>query len=179
MKKVMEFLMLPITCLVLGIGLAFTNAFTKPVIQETAIRMANEARSEVLPGTSDFTEINGEFSEGINSVFKGSNGEGIAVEVITKGYGGDMKLMVGIDPQGKITGVKVVSASETAGVGAKVYEKNFLDLFNGRSGQLKAVKTGATADDIQAISGATVSSKAVTAGVNVAQQAFEQIKGEL
>lgn len=179
MKKVMEFLMLPVTCLILGIGLAFTNAFTKPVILESGIRMANEARAAVLPGTSEFSEVNGEFPEGIISVFKGSNGEGLAVELTTKGYGGDMKLMVGMDTEGKITGVKVVSASETAGVGAKTYEKSFLDLFNGRSGQLKAVKTGATADDIQAISGATVSSKAVTDGVNVAQDVFEQVKGEL
>lgn len=180
MKKAMKFLMLPLTCLVLGLGLAFTNAFTKPVIEEINIKMATDARKEVLPTASEFEEMQGSYPAGITSVYKGTNGEGIAVELTVKGYGGDMNMMVGVDADGKVSHTKIVSASETAGVGAKTYEKDFLELFGGKTGKLISVK-GAPGkeEEVAAISGATVSSKAVTAGVNLALETFEQAKEEL
>ena len=180
MKKILKFLMLPMTCLILGLGLALTNAFTKPVIADINLKLATEARQEALPSASSFEELSGVFPEGVKSIYRGSGGEGIAVELTVKGYGGDMNMMVGIDPNGNVARVKIVSAAETAGVGAKTYERDFLDRYDGRTGPLTAVKGEVGGENqIAAISGATVSSKAVTSGVNLALEAFEQVKEEL
>lgn len=87
----------------------------------------------------------------------------------TAGYGGDIKLSIGITSDKVITGLEVLSASETAGLGAKCTEPEFKDQFKDLNGSDKVAysKTGKSADnEIDAISGATITSSAVTEGVN-------------
>lgn len=181
MKKIMNFLALPVICLILAGCLVLTYNQTAPKIEQINKQMADDARREVLASADTFTEVSGQqLPDGVVDVYQAENGAGIAIQLISKGYGGDLNMMVGVDKDGKIAGVKIVSGSETAGVGAKTYESKFTDQYKGKNGQIKAVKNTAQNDnEIVAISGASISSKAVTAGVNAALETYEQVKGVL
>ena len=92
---------------------------------------------------------------------------GYCVEASGKGFGGDIGLMVGYTAEKAICGVRVVSHSETPGLGAKIKSDAwFLEQYEGKSG---GVTLG---EDVDAIAGATVSSKAVTEGINSATEAL-------
>ena len=96
------------------------------------------------------------------------------------GYGGDIQVSVGIQSDGTVTGVSFLSLSETAGLGMKAKEPTFKDQFNGMKAQkLEVTKTDATADNqVQAISGATYPSKAVTGATNAAIYFVENCVGK-
>ena len=97
---------------------------------------------------------------------------GYCVETAGKGFGGDIGLMVGYDAGCEILGVRVVSHSETPGLGAKITNDSFLAQYKGQSG---SVTLG---EDVDAIVGATISSKAVTQGINQATEALESALAE-
>ena len=89
-------------------------------------------------------------------------------------------MMVGISSEGKITGTKILSHSETPGLGAKANNPDFLSQYNKKGGSFNVVKNSPKDEnDIVAVSSATTTSKAVTKGINNVLTAFEQIKGEL
>lgn len=87
-----------------------------------------------------------------------------------EGYGGNIQVAVGISNDGTVTGIGFLSISETAGLGMNAEKPEFKGQFAGKQVQMFEVsKTGATADNqINAISGATVTSRAVTGAVNAA-----------
>lgn len=117
-----------------------------------------------------------DYSEGKN----GGETAGYAFSVTTKGYGSGLKLMVGIDPEGTITGLAVVDcSSETPGLGANASKPEFYGQFAGKSGELNVIKSGSAGDsDIQALTGATITSRAVTNAVNTVTEYFnENLKG--
>lgn len=125
-----------------------------------------EASKKKFPDTAIVFEVN-------------ENGKplGFVIEVLPKGYGGPVSTMVGISLDGKVTGVKVVEHKETPGLGTEVVEGvNFLKQFFGKSpeDQLKIGK------DIDAVSGATISSRAVTSAVRMALDIYKDVlkKGE-
>ena len=94
-------------------------------------------------------------------VIKNGNVCGYAASVAPSGFGGPLNLMVGVDSAGEIVGVRVVSMSETPGLGSRVGGDDFLSRFLGKSGQV----------DVDVISGATISSKAIISGVNLVTSA--------
>ena len=97
---------------------------------------------------------------------------GYCVEVVVAGFGGDLELMVGYDAQGRILGVRVVAHSETPGLGENVKNDSFLSQFEGKDGEMTL------GSDLDAISGATISSRAVTSGVNLATEALQDFLKE-
>lgn len=106
----------------------------------------------------------------LDSVYEvqvGGASAGYAIKVVASGSQGNIEMMVGVDGEGAVTGVSIVKNSETAGIGSKVMENQngVLDQFIGRSA---ADGTLAVGTNVDAITGATVSSKGVTAGVNAA-----------
>lgn len=100
---------------------------------------------------------------------------GYCVEVLTSGFGGDMELMIGYDAEGRVLGVRVVAHSETPGLGENVKNDSFLSQFVGKDGEIHI------GSDLDAISGATISSRAVTDGVNLATEALQKflMEGEV
>ena len=115
--------------------------------------------------------------EGVNDVYVvGKNYEkvGYCVNVTAKGFGGDMTLMIGYDFDGKIKGVDIISHAETPGVGTKAMEASHLSQYSGKSGELTISKSASS--DIVAVSGATISSKAINAAVNTANGAIAYLK---
>lgn len=103
---------------------------------------------------------------------------GYVITVTDKeGYGGDITFTVGIQNDGTINGISIMTISETAGLGMKAKEKKFTDNFvDKKVDSFVAVKTGASADnEVDAISGATITTNAVVGGVNAAIECFNYI----
>ena len=148
--------------------LAAVNSVTKPRIAATRAAKTQQAIEAVLPGggeeVSDYTDVTG-----LVSKVYGSD-TGYAVEVNPNGFGGPITMMVGVDTEGKVLGISIVTQTETAGLGAVAAAKttageSFRGQYAGMSGSLAVTKDGG---EIDAITGATITSRAVTTGVNAA-----------
>ena len=156
-------------CAVVAAALAGVNAVTAPIIAELNAAKTQEAISTVLPGGYD-SEI-ADFTDATGLVTKVYQGEaGYAVEVGPTGFDNTITMMVGIDNDGKVLGISVVSHTETAGLGAVAADSTpkgiaFREQFVGQSGAVSVTKDGGTMD---AITGATITSRAICVGVNAA-----------
>ena len=98
------------------------------------------------------------------SVFRAGD-QGWIIEVTPSGFGGLIDMLVGVDTAGKVTGVSIISMSETSGLGANAARESFRSQYVGKSGSVKLRKQGG---EIDALTGATVTSTAVTKGVDLA-----------
>ncbi|GAA0101176.1 RnfABCDGE type electron transport complex subunit G [Paraclostridium bifermentans] len=169
-----------VICAVASLMLSLTNNITAPVIEQRNIQANNESRQEVLQVAEEFSEVKDVKGDLIEEVYQGTKGGevvGYTIKTTPKGYGGKVEVMVGISNDGKISGVKIGNHSETPGLGSKSADPSFKDQYNGKSTKtpLNIVKGNASNEnDIVAISGATITSKAVTAGVNAAMDVYEQ-----
>lgn len=161
--------------------LTVCNYVTADRISFLAAQAKDEAKRIVLPAADRFADVNGEFSAPVKMVYEGKKGVdpvGYCVSVAPSGYGGAIELMVGVDDAGKVTGVSVISMSETPGLGAKAKDVSFYGQYTGKSEHISVIKSGiAKENEINAISGATITSKAVTAGVNAALETVAGLKG--
>ena len=144
-----------------------------------------EALAQTLPEASDFEAV--ECPQGqsvIKEVNRGSaNGEtvGYNITVTPKGYGGLIEMVVGISDEGRLTDIKILSHTETPGLGAKAADPAFSGQFHEKIVEKIVVTTTPPAADneIQAISGATITSEAVASGVNAALGYWaKNLKGE-
>lgn len=155
------------SCVALILG--SVNALTYETIKLNSDNTVSDALASVLPDTKfkevDFpNEQTGESK--ILSVYEADNG-GYAGLLTSSGFGGPINLIVGIDADKKITGIRITEHTETGGLGSLIAEPPYTDLFNEKSGLLNSVVTGNGADnEIVAISGATISSDAVVLAVN-------------
>ena len=156
-------------CIVVAALLAGVNGITAPVIEELNAAKTQEAISAVLPGGFDTELTDYNDATGIVSkVYQGANG--YAVEVGPSGFDNTVTMMVGIDNEGKVLGISIVSHTETAGLGAVAAAGTpagiaFRDQFVGASGAVSVTKDGGTMD---AITGATITSRAICVGINAA-----------
>ncbi|MBR2916278.1 MAG: FMN-binding protein [Clostridia bacterium] len=167
---------------VTAVFLAFSYKITAPITEINNQKTFQAALKEALPSAKEFKQLDpGKNYEDetitVNSIYTGYEDKeqetlkGYVVTVTSsKGYGGDVCVMVGIDPSYKVTKVIISSPfSETPGLGAKAKKPAFLDQFTGKNGDLEVVKGEAKGDkQISAISSATITSKAVTSCVNAA-----------
>ena len=172
-STVMYILRLTITLLlitsVVAAALAGVNAVTAPKIAELKAAKTQKAIETVLPGgyeneITDYADATGLVSK----VYSGTNG--YAFEVTPGGFDNTITMMVGVDNDGKVLGISVVSHTETAGLGAVAAAATsageaFRGQFVGKSGSVSVSKDGG---EIDAITGATITSRAVCAGVNAA-----------
>jgi len=147
-------------------ALALTQMITEEPIRVQAERANNEAMAVVLHGADEFVPL--EVDEGtypnILEAHEGLvNGEayGYVFKTFNSGYGGPIEIIVGLDSEGTISGVRVLQHTETPGLGAKAQEPVFLEQYSGKSSSSNLAN-----DDISAITGATVTSNAVTGAVN-------------
>ena len=166
-------IVLVLICAVMSGLLAFTNGITAPIIEEAERKANEEARLEVLPQADSFLQVEqAGLPEAVREVYQAQNGAGYTFSITTQGYGGKntLKMAVGIDMDGKITGVKVLSHKETAGLGSKIAaDEGFYGQFPGLDA------AGAAAADT--ISGATFSSNYDKAAIADAFTAFDAVKG--
>ena len=152
-----------------ALALAGVNAVTAPVIEELNAQKTQEAIEAVLPGGFDTVIEDYADATGIVSkVYQGANG--YALEVGPGGFDNTITMMVGVDNEGKVLGISVVSHTETAGLGAVAAANTsageaFRGQFVGTSGSVSVTKDGGAMD---AITGATITSRAICVGVNAA-----------
>ncbi len=150
-----------ITALLLGL----VNMVTGPVIAANAKAKNDQAMAAVLPADS-YTQV--EYAGGdanVLAVYEAA-GAGYVVQVECPGsFNGGLQAMVGVDANGTVTGVEIVKTGETSGLGANAGKEAFKGQFDGFSGTAAVTKDGGT---INAITGATITSRAVCAGVNSA-----------
>ena len=146
--------------------LAGVNKITAPVIAELNAAKTQQAIEAVLPGGGEAVEF--PETDLVSKVY--ASDAGYAVEVTPIGFDNTVTMMVGIDQEGKILGIDVVSHTETAGLGAVSDADTpagiaFRQQFVGMSGSVAVSKDGGSVD---AITGATITSRAVCAGINAA-----------
>lgn len=176
-----------LTCVVVAGLLGGVNAITADKIAASNWQKTVEAMSAVVadPASTNFSDAM-ELTDAmtaaataaggtLDSVYEAQvNGQavGYAVKVVSSGSQGNIEMMVGVDTDGTVTGVSIVKNSETAGIGSKVMANEplatgvgVLDQFVGKSAADGTLAVGVNVD---AITGATVSSRGVTAGVNAA-----------
>lgn len=147
--------------------LALVNSITAPKIAELNAQKTQSAIEAVLPGGGEEVSFTDETGL-VSTVYKGENG--YAVQVAPNGFNGAVTLMVGVDNNGTVLGISVVSQSETAGLGAVCAATTsageaFRSQFAGLSGNVSVSKDGG---QIDAISSATITSRAVCTGINAA-----------
>ncbi|SHG99323.1 RnfABCDGE type electron transport complex subunit G [Tepidibacter thalassicus] len=163
--------------------LGVTNNVTLPAIQKQNEIANIKARKEVLPEADDFRAVKDENikSEIIKEIYEGLNGNdvvGYTIKTAPKGYGGEIEVMVGIGTDGTIHGVSIGNHAETPGLGAKAADKEFKGQYKGMSvdKNIEVIKNpGPKENEIVAISGATITSKAVTDGVNEAIRVYNEV----
>lgn len=184
MKKIIkDALILTAITLIAGVALATVYQITKEPIARAEAAAELEAYEGVFPGATfektdvyPFDPTEAQVADGEGVTVEGVaiarvDGEtvGYALKVTSpNGYGGDITVAVGVTTDGALSGVSVISQSETAGLGAKCADAAFTGQFKGiTGGQVIFVKTGKQAPhEIDALSGATVTTRAVTAAVN-------------
>ena len=171
-----------VICVVVAGILAFVNAVTAPIIEANDLKVFEESMKNVLPDATEFAEVKlksftpSENGVDLDSIYKSDAGF-VATAVCHEGYGGDIKVMVGIDNDFNVTNIKIMSMSETAGLGAKANTTEFISQYTGLKSQIGVEKNnGGNPENntVSAISGATVTSKAVTKAVNCAIEAAEK-----
>jgi len=159
-----------------GVIMAVTYQHTYPVRFQAEKQEKEEALKEMAPAATDPIKPAGMWKAADSKDHEyyqaTAGGKPIATiaETAGKGYSSYIKMLVALTPEMKISDVKVLDMNETPGLGDQVLEKGFLDQFKGKSlSQIVLIK-GETKENIQAVSGATYSSRGVTNGVKDAVQ---------
>jgi electron transport complex protein RnfG len=171
---------LMIVCFLASLGLAFTNSATAPLIREQKEKERQAAMRAVLPAAASFEEKENTAGKGPKTyaVGKDPNGNpvGVVFQVEPKGYGGAVKTMVGLDPNGAISGVQIMEMQETPGLGAKAAAPGFLGQFQGKTAdKLYLSNKDEKQGEIDGITAATITSKAVTTGVRQGTEAMQHV----
>lgn len=184
-KIVKNAIILTLITLVSGIGLGFVYEITKEPIAQAQDAAKKEAWQEVFPeaSSSDFeeTDVDAKAADkaikdlGVKATIdevctvKGGEAGYIVTATDKEGYGGDIKITVGITSDGTVSGISILSISETAGLGMKATEPVFYEQYEGKQTDRFVVsKDGGDGEPIDALSGATITSRAVTGAVNAA-----------
>ena len=160
MKNILKMAVILATfCALSAWALSYVYLFTRPQIELYARNALQKSLKEVLPGADSFTEKNG--------IYYGTRQGsliGFAVPATRRGYSSEINLLAGININGQIAGLKVLSQNETPGLGVNILKPSFLEQFNDKTINDPLVPK----KDIDAITGATISTRAVCEAVRQA-----------
>ncbi len=159
---------------VVAVLLALVNMVTAPTIAALAEEKKTQAMAEVMEGADGQEPLPiPDGAQNVREILLAKQGDtplGYCVQTSTNGNDGEIQLMVGIDMDGQITKVSILKQGETMHVGK---QGELVARFSGKSGSVALSQDGG---DISAISGATISSRAITKGVNSALEAVAQLQ---
>ncbi len=169
-------------CLVTALLLGVVNSITKPKIDAIQTEKIRAAMSQVLAADEYLPIQLQKDLQGVQSVSEARAGGGTlgyVVQVTAGGSQGEIQMMVGVDMENRVTGVSVIKHSETPNIGTKVVaDQSVLDRFIGMDHSYGEITVNSGTNRFDGVSGATVSSRGVAAGVNVAlTAAFEAASG--
>lgn len=195
-KIIKNTIILTIITLVSGVALGAVYEITKAPIANAQEEAKQEAYKQVFADADSFDDLKVDAKEAAEAVKAAGVDDGAeineAVEakqggetigyVITatdpNGYGGDIQVSVGIQNDGTVNGISLLSISETAGLGMKASEPEFYEQYSGKqTDHFYVSKDGGEGEEIDAISGATITSRAVTGAVNASLGYFQNVLG--
>lgn len=160
--------LLCITSICAGL-LGVVNMITIPLIEQAKQEATTKAIQQLLPNATEVSvkaDSNDELIEEVYIAFDGETYIGSVVKVLTPGYGDVIELMVGIKEDLSVAGIQILSHAETPGLGANMTQEHFVDQFRDKKNNLTSTKMSPKADEIQVITGATITTEAVINGVN-------------
>ena len=162
-------LVLVCICLVVTALLAYINSVTSPIIAKAEEEKTRQAMTEVLSEADSFEKLEIEnLPERVTEAYSATNGAGYVFMLTTKGYGGDMKLICGMDADGVIEQCKTLLHAETSGLGSKTAEDPYRNQY--------CKKSAETLGEVDAITGATISSNAYKNAIEDAFKAYDMVK---
>ena len=177
---------LAFVCLIASTGLALTYSLTKDQIERQIREQQLKAAKKVLPmveKTEDFKDLEDLVEKAKESVdiadkifegYKDGKVVGYAIQVLPKGYGGPVKTVVGLNLEGEVLAIEVVSHLETPGLGTEVIEGQFMEQFPGKTFEdIIELNKG-----IDGITGATKTSRAITKGIRAALDIYNGFIGD-
>ena len=154
---------------VVALLLSVVNGVTKDQIAKINEQIVQDAMAAVMPGAEFEETVTDTGDDAILAYAKSSDG-GCCVQVQVTGFGGPLVMVVGIDADGMVTGVQVTEHEETPGLGAKAQDEEWIAQFAGTTSGVSVTKSEVGENQVEAISGATITSDAVASGVNLACQ---------
>ncbi len=175
---------------VVGVMLALVHSFTAPIVERSAEERLHESLNALMEDAAEFEEVEefekmvvlGEARVPVQEVYTALDAAaqpiGYCVRVTPNGYSDVIDMMVAIDQEGAVKSVRILSIADTPGIGMKVESnETFRFSVNGLTDTAKIVKTTPTEkEEIQVISGATVSSSAYINGVNAAIEVVQVLR---
>lgn len=197
MNKILKnTVILTIITLVSGVALGGVYQITKEPIAKAQEEAKQEAYQQVFEDADAFEVLKVDAQEAADAVASAGVDDGAVIDeaveaiqggetigyVITStdpnGYGGDIQVSVGIQSDGTVSGIAILSISETAGLGMKAAEPDFYEQYSGKqTDHFYVSKDGGAGEEIDAISGATITSRAVTGAVNSSLGYFQNVLG--
>jgi Na+-translocating ferredoxin:NAD+ oxidoreductase subunit G len=162
-------------CAVSGVIIAATYTLTKDQAERSEAEMKAASMRSLVPEASSFKPLEGQ--KDCYVALKDDTALATIIPSESKGYGGSIKMLVAVLPDAKVLSFTILSANETPGLGDKANTPLFQAQFKGKDiAHLKVVKDPANKDDIQALTGATITSKAVTLAVKEAVERYDAMK---
>lgn len=157
--------------------LALVNSFTEPKIEDFKMKAESDAYQQALPQANSFKDdlqllnhvkLNPDLAliTGLKVGYKGSQPVGWVCKVSSRGYSSNIEMLVGVQSNGQLAKVVILDQKETPGLGANITNTEFIGqkaIYNSNGGNLKVMKDGGK---VQAVTGATISSRAVVRGIN-------------
>lgn len=160
-----------IMCIVVTGALAATNQVTAPIIEAATLAAQEAARTELLPEADGFTRVEGVSVDNVSDIYVSNNNVGTVITCSGKGYGGTVTVMVAFTPDGTIKQLKVTEQGETQGLGTKVTTNaSYWTKYEGLEAKPLTLGT-----DVDAMTGATISSRALMSAVNAAIDGYNAI----
>ena len=142
-----------------SVGLVtWTDSITEDKIEYQEEQQIQRKLKEMFPGMSEYT-----FEDDIYTIYSDGAGVGYAFLAVGKGYGGDIKILVGLEDETTIKGITIIKEEETPGLGSRIAESSFASKFAGLN--IGDVTLKQDDGQIDAITGATISSRAVVDAV--------------
>nr|WP_294463642.1 RnfABCDGE type electron transport complex subunit G [uncultured Sellimonas sp.] len=195
-KIIKNTIILTIITLISGVALGAVYQITKAPIANAQEEAKQEAYKQVFEDADSFEALDVDADEAAEAVKAAGVDDGATIDeaveakqggetmgyVITatdpNGYGGDIQVSVGIETDGTVNGIAILSINETAGLGMKASEPEFYEQYSGKqTDHFYVSKDGGEGEEIDAISGATITSRAVTGAVNASLGYFQNVLG--
>lgn len=169
---VMPLFVLTAICLVVSSALALMHSVTNPVIVSAAAQRAQEAMIDKIPDATGFESIDidsfDELPATIKEIYGTTNNVGYVFIAAVSGFSGDITVICGVGPDGRIIDSSALSHTETRGIGTIIEQESFLGPFRGMDSSLEG---------IDAVTGATISTRAYIRAIDDILAAFEIVTG--
>lgn len=169
-----------------GWALSYTYTITKPIIEANRQQKKIEMIAQVLPPfdnhpEKDFIQLKNERGESVEFYVGKQNGKptGVAFRSTAKGYGGNISMMIGVTPEGKVYGMKILEQNETPGLGNKITQENYTKQYLTKNLEASRWEVKKMGGDFDQITAATVSSRAVTRGVKEGLSLYQANAGKI